>query len=206
MFSSRLYWNRHFTQKLADNPDTVEHAVNPVFRGMNRSSHDQALATAWKEGADWFYRHLLDAEPGINYQQWQIQSGLVGVHPLRIYDPRKQVRDNDSEGSFIKTYVPELSALPATFLDEPSKAPLSVQNEHDVTIGEDYPYPVVDFERRRQEARDIWAALDDRAKEALNDPERRRRVSLSQRSWSDKDNTESKPQQTGQTKLGDFDA
>ncbi|MFB6308494.1 MAG: FAD-binding domain-containing protein [Haloarculaceae archaeon] len=246
MFTSRLFWNRHFTQKLADNSDATRVAVNPVFRGMNRESHDPELVAAWKagetgfpmvdasmralretgwlnfrmramcasfytyilrcwwkEGADWFYRHLIDADPAINYQQWQMQSGLVGVHPLRIYNPRKQVRENDPDGEFIRTYVPELADLPTTFLDDPSKAPLSVQDDHGVRIGEDYPYPVVDFERRRREARETWAALDDRAREALQDPDIRRRASLSQRRDSDRRDGSSGGR-AGQATLDDF--
>jgi len=250
MFISRLFLNRHFTQKLADNPDAVRHAVNPVFRGMNRDTHDDTLAAAWKAGqtgfplvdasmralrdtgwlnfrmralctsfftyilrcwwkigADWFYRHLLDADPAINYQQWQMQSGLVGVHPLRIYNPMKQVRDNDPDGEFIARYVPELADLPTQFLDRPAKTPLAVQQECGVHIGEDYPYPVVDFERRRIEARETWAALDDRATEALQDPEIRRRASLSQRRGEQRSraDNESNAQPDGQATLADFD-
>jgi deoxyribodipyrimidine photo-lyase len=244
MFTSRLFWNRHFTQKLADNPAATERAVNPVFRGMNRTHHDPDLSEAWKrgetgfpmvdasmralretgwlnfrmramcasfytyilrcwwkEGADWFYRHLVDADPAINYQQWQMQSGLVGVHPLRIYNPRKQVRENDPEGQFVKKYVPELSDLPATFLDDPSKTPLAVQDEHDVHIGEEYPYPVVDFEQRRTDARETWSKLADRAREALEDPDVRRRASLS----SSHDDYEDTPATNdGQSTLDDF--
>jgi deoxyribodipyrimidine photo-lyase len=223
MFQSRLFWNRHFTQKLADDSAATRRAANPVFRGMNRDTHDPDLVDAWKRGqtgfplvdasmralretgwlnfrmramcasfftyilrcwwksgADWFYRHLIDADPAINYQQWQMQSGLVGVHPLRIYNPRKQVRENDPEGAFIRRYVPELADLPAAFLDDPSQTPLSVQDEHGIDIGEEYPYPVVDFDKRRTEARETWARLDERATEALKDPNIRRRVSLSQ--------------------------
>ena len=247
LFTSRLFWNRHFTQKLADDPAARYRAVNPVFRGMNRETHDPELARAWKAGetgfpmvdasmralretgwlnfrmramcasfftyilrcwwkvgADWFYRHLIDADPAINYQQWQMQSGLVGVHPLRIYNPRKQVRENDPDGEYINTYVPELADMPVTFLDEPEKAPLSVQEEHDVHIGEDYPYPVVDFEQRRQEAREDWSALDDRAKEALSDPEVRRRASLSNRR---RGGQRDRPSESGseQQTLGDFE-
>lgn len=245
MFTSRLFWNRHFTQKLADNPAATQRAVNPVFRGMNRRTHDPALSEAWKrgetgfpmvdasmralretgwlnfrmramcasfytyilrcwwkEGADWFYRHLVDADPAINYQQWQMQSGLIGVHPLRIYNPRKQVRENDPEGRYIEKYVPELASLPATFLEDPSKAPLSVQDEHDVHIGEDYPYPVVDFEQRRTDARETWSRLDDRAKEALADPEVRRRASLS--GSRDSYDEDSRSSNDGQSTLDDF--
>jgi len=222
LFTERLAWNRHFTQKLQDNPALREVAINPVFRGMNRERHDEdreaawkagqtgfplvdasmralretgwlnfrmramcasfftyVLGCYWKRGADWFYRHLLDADPAINYAQWQMQSGLVGVHPLRVYDPRKQVRENDPEGAFVREYVPELRPFPTEYLDRPERAPEPVQQECGVLIGEDYPAPIVDFEARREAALDRWAELGDRAREALADPEVSRRASLS---------------------------
>ena len=222
LFIERLAWNRHFTQKLQDNPSLREVAINPVFRGMNRQRHDADRAAAWKAGetgfplvdasmralretgwlnfrmramcasfftyvlgcywkvgADWFYRHLLDADPAINYAQWQMQSGLVGVHPLRMYDPRKQVRENDSDGEFIRQYVPELRPYPTEYLDRPERAPKAVQRECGVVIGEDYPAPIVDFAARRKAVLDRWAVLADRAREALADPEVARRASLS---------------------------
>lgn len=245
MFTSRLFWNQHFTQKLQDNRNLHRHSVNPVFRGINRGKHDPELHKKWKngntgyplvdasmrsldqtgwmnfrmramcasfytyilrcwwkKGADWFYRKLIDADSAINYAQWQMQSGLVGVHPLRIYNPRKQVRDNDPDGEFIKKYVPELRDFPSKFLDRPEKAPLSVQEECGVRIGDDYPYPIVDFERRRKESREYWSSLDTRAKEALKDPEVFRRASLSSdsREKLEEDSQDSK----GQSQLGDF--
>lgn len=245
LFTSRLFWNRHFTQKLQDNETLREHAVNPVFRGMNMSTHDEELALAWmdgntgfplidasmralkqtgwmnfrmramcasfytyilrcwwKEGADWYFKHLIDADPAINYAQWQMQSGLVGVHPLRIYNPMKQVTDNDPDGEYIKKYVPELRDLPAQYLRAPEKTPLEVQDRVGISIGDDYPYPIVDFEKRRIEAREEWSKLSDRAKEALKDPEIRRRASLSRR--RDKEVEETDDSSEGQTNLQDF--
>jgi len=220
-FTSRLFWNRHFTQKLADDPDSTERAINPVFRGMNRGRHDPELAEAWrrgktgyplvdaamralvgtgwlnfrmramcasfytyilgcwwKRGADFFYRHLVDADPGINYQQWQMQSGLVGVHPLRIYNPRKQLREKDPDGRFVRRYVPELEPFPTEHLDRPERAPADAQAECGVEIGADYPHPIVEFEPRRAAAADRWRSLGDRASEALEDPEIERRASF----------------------------
>ena len=249
MFTSRLFWNRHFTQKLEDWPKATKQAINPVFRGMNRDRHDQELVNAWKEGrtgfplvdasmralkqtgwlnfrmramcasfytyvlrgwwkegADYFYKHLIDADSAINYQQWQMQSGLVGVHPNRVYNPRKQVRDNDPDGTFIKRYVTELEDVPAKYLDQPEKMPVSKQQELDVIIGEDYPLPVVDFERRAKEAREEYAMLSGRAREALEDPEIRRRASLSRRGGeaSDLDDEEEEPEASGQRTLDSF--
>lgn len=244
-FTSRLYWNRHYAQKLQDWPGWTERSVNPVFRNLHRGDHDPELVAAWKRGetgfplvdaamralvetgwinfrlrslvatffsyvlgewwkrgADFLYRHLIDADPGINYTQWQSQANLTGVHPVRVYDPAKQVREYDADGAYVRRYVPELEALPDAHLPRPEKTPLSVQENVGVRIGEDYPYPVVDFEARAAAARETYAALDGRAKEALrSDPELRRRASLSRRRDS-LDDDEAKP--TGQRRLGDF--
>jgi deoxyribodipyrimidine photo-lyase len=224
LFTSRLYWNRHYTQKLEDWPGWMDHAVNPVFRGYNRSRHDSELVAAWKRGrtgfpmvdasmrclvetgwlnfrmramcasffsyilhqpwrlgADFFYYHLVDADPAINYTQWQQQAGVTGVNTMRVYNPRKQVRDNDPEGEFVHEWVPELRPVPADYLDRPERIPLHRQAEFGVDVGTDYPLPVVDYEARREAAAARFSALQGRAHEALSDPEIRRRASLSQR-------------------------
>jgi len=224
-FERRLFWNRHYTQKLEDWPGWMETAVNPVFRGLFRGEHDpelterwmrgetgfplvdagmRALAETghmnfrlratcatfyhyvlrnwWRAGADHYYRHLIDADAAINYTQWQSQCNLTGVHPVRIYNPAKGVRENDPEGEYVRRYVPELRAFPSEHLDRPEKAPLAAQEACGVRIGEDYPRPVVDFEARRAETRETYARLADRAEEAIEeDPEIGRRASLSQR-------------------------
>jgi deoxyribodipyrimidine photo-lyase len=225
MFTSRLFWNRHYRQKLADWPDATERSINPVFRSLHRQNHDPDLVAAWREGrtgfpmvdaamralvetgfinfrmrslvatfysyvlrewwkpgADFLYSHLIDADPGINYEQWQAQAGLVGVHPIRVYNPAKQAREYDPDGEFVRRYVPELAPLPDEHLPRPEKTPLAVQQECGVEVGEDYPYPIVDYEHRASEARDLMARHHERAQEALYaDPELLRRASLSQR-------------------------
>jgi len=193
MFVSRLFWNRHYRQKLVDWPGWLDEAVNPVYAGFNRDRHDPDLVAAWKAGetgfpmvdasmrclretgwlnfrmralcasvyfhvlqqpwrigADHFYEHLIDADAAINYTQWQSQCGLVGRPGLRLYNPRKQVRDQDPDGEFVTRWVPELEPLPVEHLDRPEHAPLAVQAECGVEIGEEYPYPVVDYEAARE--------------------------------------------------------
>jgi deoxyribodipyrimidine photo-lyase len=222
-FLSRLFWNRHYHQKLQDWRGWADRAVNPVFHGLYRSEHDPDLFAAWaegrtgfpmvdasmrglvetgflnfrmramcatfltyvlrepwKRGADFYYHHLLDADMGINHTQFQSQAALTGVHPVRVYDPTKQAREHDADGRFVREYVPELADLPDEHLPRPERAPLAVLEEAGVELGADYPYPVVDYERRASEARDRYARLDDRAKEAIRtDREVWRRASLS---------------------------
>jgi len=251
MFTERLFWNRHFTQKLQDNPELPYRAVNPVFRGMNRNSHDPDLVEAWKNGETgyplvdasmrslsdkgwlnfrsramvasfftyilkqpWWIgarhmrRELIDGDTAINYAQWQMQSGLVGVHPNRIYNPTKQVEENDPEGGYVQKYVPELSDVPSEYIAEPWKMPDEVQQGVGVILGKDYPEPVVDFDKEADRARKAYSNLADRAREALSDPEvyeraslpeRRSREELNSTSYSESDSDESE-----QTNLGRF--
>lgn len=130
-------------------------------------------------GADHFYEHLIDGDAAINYTQWQSQCGLVGRPGLRLYDPRKQVRDQDPDGEFIGRWVPELDPLPAAHLDAPEKAPLAVQREAGVEVGADYPRRVVDYERARLEFRERYGDAFDAAATRLGDEEIARRASLS---------------------------
>lgn len=250
MFEDRLFWNRHYSQKLADWPGWTETAVNPVFRSLFRSTHDPELVRAWKAGetgfplvdasmralretgrmnfrmramcasffhyilqcwwrvgADHYYRELIDADPAINYAQWQNQCNLTGVHPVRIYNPRKQVRENDPDGNYITKYVPELADFPVEYLDQPERAPRTVQAECGITIGEDYPRPIVDFENKRGETRDIYARLTDRAMEVMQeDPEIRHRASLSKNRLPDDTPVEEMDLSDDQAAISDFES
>lgn len=193
LFTSRLYWNLHYNQKLADWPGWTDQAVNPVYADRNEPHHDPALVDAWKRGetgfpmvdasmrclretgwlnfrmramcasvfahilhqpwwigADWYHHHLVDSDVGINYTQWQSQAGLIGKPSQRVYNPRKQVRDQDPDGEWIRKWVPELADLPPQFLDRPERTPVAVQRSCGVHIGETYPRPVVDFDARRE--------------------------------------------------------
>ena len=80
---------------------------------------------------------------------------------------------------FVTRWVPELEPLPAAHLDAPEKAPLAVQREAGVRIGEGYPYPVVDYEAARAEFRDRYGAAFGAAAAHLGDEAIARRASLS---------------------------
>jgi deoxyribodipyrimidine photo-lyase len=222
MFVSRLFWNKHYEQKLEDWPGWLETAVNPVLEGFNAEQYDPDLVAAWKHGqtgfpmvdasmrclrqtgwlnfrmrsmcasvyyhllqqpwrigADWFYHHLIDASAAINYTQWQSQCGLVGKPALRLYNPRKQVRDQDPDGEFIRQWVPELESLPDEYLDRPEQTPVHVQASCGVDIGDDYPHPVVDYDAARQAFHRRYEAVRPDAADALDDPTIARRASFS---------------------------
>jgi len=155
--------------------------LNFRMRAMSASFFSYILKQWWKTGADFFYKHLIDADVAINYYQWQMQSGLVGVHANRIYNPTKQVKENDPNGEFIKKYVPELREVPQEFIPEPWKMPEKVQKECGVKIGRNYPEPVVNYDREARRAREFFKKKAPEAYAAFKDDEVWRKASLSSR-------------------------
>ncbi len=155
--------------------------LNFRMRAMCASFFSYILKQWWKDGADFFYRHLIDADVAINYYQWQMQSGLIGVHANRIYNPTKQVEENDPEGDFIRKYVPELRTVPTEYIAEPWKMPEEVQRENGVIIGRNYPEPVVDYSREAQKAREYFKKKAPEAYSSFEDDEVWKKASLSSR-------------------------
>jgi len=153
--------------------------LNFRMRAMCASFFAHVLHQPWWIGADWYHHHLIDSDVGINYTQWQSQAGLIGKPAQRVYNPRKQVQDQDPNGEWITEWVPELSPLPSQFLPRPERAPLSVQTDCGVVIGDTYPRPIVDFEARRES---FWSRYErDRPEAAarLAQPEIAKRASFS---------------------------
>ena len=82
-----------------------------------------------------------------------MQSGVTGINIPRIYNPIKQSQDQDPDGRFIRHWLPELAALPATRIHAPFQMSLAEQQRHGVILDRDYPRPIVDHEQAAREAR-----------------------------------------------------
>jgi deoxyribodipyrimidine photo-lyase len=114
----------------------------------------------WQDWRDLHFlaRQFLDYEPGIHYPQIQMQAGVTGINTIRIYNPIKNSEDHDTDGLFIKKWLPELEKIPPHLLHEPWKLSLIDQQMYECEIGNNYPFPIVDVEETRKCASDIvWS-------------------------------------------------
>lgn len=120
--------------------------INFRMRAMLMSFASYHLWLHWRPTSLYLARLFVDYEPGIHYNQCQMQSGTTGINAIRIYSPTKQAIEQDPEGIFIKQWLPELKDMPIEFIHTPWKAPLFMG---------DYPMPIIDEKSARKKAADI---------------------------------------------------
>jgi deoxyribodipyrimidine photo-lyase len=131
--------------------------INFRMRAMVVSFLTLNLDQDWRDGVYHLARQFLDYEPGIHYPQFQMQAGTTGINTVRLYNPVKNSQEHDSQGVFIKKWIPELENVPTEHIHEPYNMTPMEQVFCGVVIGEDYPSPIVDLKNSAKIARDkIW--------------------------------------------------
>lgn len=112
------------------------------------------LRIPWQEGARWFWDTLVDADLANNTLGWQWTAGCgVDAAPyFRIFNPVRQARQYDPEGRYIGRWIPELAGLPSRWRAQPWTAPGDVLTAAGIDLGRDYPRPLIDLARSREEA------------------------------------------------------
>ncbi len=118
------------------------------------------LGIDWRRGERWFARQLLDYDLAANNGgwQWAASTGCDAQPYFRIFNPVSQSRKFDPQGEFILRFLPQLAGLPPAARHAPwTAAPLELAAAG-VTLGEDYPAPIVDHEAARQRTLRRFAA------------------------------------------------
>ncbi|KAI0857965.1 DNA photolyase [Xylaria cubensis] len=115
----------------------------------------------WERGADVFEELLIDHEPASNAGNWQWLSCTAFFSQYyRCYSPVAFGKKWDSNGDFIRKWVPELRNLDAKYIYEPWKATQAALDKAGVRVEGDgldsssqkegvYPKPMFDFNERR---------------------------------------------------------
>jgi len=93
--------------------------INFRMRAMLMSFASYNLWLPWQDSGSELAKKFIDYEPGIHWNQCQMQSGTTSINTNRIYNPIKQSKDHDPEGKFIKKWIPELKDISLNFIHEP---------------------------------------------------------------------------------------
>ncbi|MCA1779743.1 MAG: DNA photolyase family protein [Xanthomonadaceae bacterium] len=117
------------------------------------------LLQSWNDGARWFWDTLVDADLASNTLGWQWSGGCgADAAPyFRIFNPMIQGKKFDPDGHYVRQWLPELRKLPNRYIHEPWEAPDGILRQAGITLGEDYPRPIIDHKQGRERA---LAALD----------------------------------------------
>ncbi|GBO53307.1 cryptochrome [Pseudanabaena sp. lw0831] len=104
------------------------------------------LGIDWRMGAEWFESLLIDYDPCSNWGNWNYTAGIGNdARGFRFFNINKQAQDYDSQGEYVKHWLPELTDLPASKVHQPWQLLAVEQKRFNVRLGVDYPYAVVDL-------------------------------------------------------------
>jgi deoxyribodipyrimidine photo-lyase len=114
------------------------------------------LLIDWRIGEQHFLEHLVDGDLASNNGGWQWAAGTgTDAQPyFRIFNPVTQGERFDPDGAYVRRWVPELADVPDAFVHHPWDMPDDVAAACGVTVGTDYPAPIVDHGAARRRALD----------------------------------------------------
>ena len=109
------------------------------------------LGIDWRRGERHFALHLNDYDLAANVGgwQWAASTGCDAQPWFRIFNPVTQSRRFDPGGKFIRRYLPQLAGLPDGLVHAPWLASPVELEAAGLSLGRDYPPPVVDHEEAR---------------------------------------------------------
>ena len=106
------------------------------------------LLIDWRKGADWFWDTLVDADLASNTLGWQWSAGCGADSApyFRIFNPTTQAEKFDSDGNYIRRWIPELKDFKTPNIFQPYKY------KNELFFNTSYPDPIVDHSESRKRA------------------------------------------------------
>jgi deoxyribodipyrimidine photo-lyase len=119
------------------------------------------LRLPWQDGARWFWDTLVDADLASNTLGWQWVAGCgADAAPyFRVFNPVTQGLRFDPQGTYLRRWLPELARLPDDAVHAPWEADAATLAAAGVTLGGNYPRPLVDLKASREDALAAFQAL-----------------------------------------------
>lgn len=147
--------------------DAAMHQLNQTgymhnrLRMVTASFLIKDLGIDWRRGERYFAERLNDFDLAANNGgwQWAASSGCDAQPWFRIFNPVNQSEKFDPAGKFIRRYLPQLESFPDKLIHAPWRASAVEQHTMGITIGEHYPFPIVDHEDARQRTLQRYAVV-----------------------------------------------
>jgi deoxyribodipyrimidine photo-lyase len=110
------------------------------------------LRIDWRKGERYFAQQLVDYDVASNNGGWQDSAGSgAGAQPyFRIFNPWTQIEKYDSEGKYIKKWVPELEHLSGSEIQNWYKPKVREKCRDKFKDKLDYPDPIIDYKEERK--------------------------------------------------------
>lgn len=110
------------------------------------------LGLDWRLGEAYFEAKLNDFDLSANSGgwQWAASTGCDAQPYFRIFNPITQSEKFDPRGKFIRHYVPEIAKLSDKEIHAPWRAKPEALRAAGISMGSDYPMPIVDHDVARK--------------------------------------------------------
>jgi deoxyribodipyrimidine photo-lyase len=112
------------------------------------------LLISWQWGERYFMQKLVDGDMAANNGgwQWSAATGTDAAPYFRIFNPVSQGEKFDSDGEFVRRWLPELTSLPDDLIHRPWEDPT-------VLKAANYPKRIVIHEQQRPKCLAMFDAV-----------------------------------------------
>jgi deoxyribodipyrimidine photo-lyase len=119
------------------------------LRMLSASFLTKLLFIDWRKGEKYFMQTLIDGEFCANNGgwQWSASTGCDSAPYFRVFNPTLQSKKFDTNGDFIRKFVPELAQLDKKSIHQPSQNQCQECN---------YPLPIINYKTARIRAIEVF--------------------------------------------------